>query len=49
MAIRSRLSAQQQWLLTALLVLGVFHEVHARKLDVSRMSFSDVETELQVR
>ena len=48
MAIWSRLLAQQQWLLTAFLVLGVLHQIDARQLDVSRMSFSDIETELQV-
>lgn len=49
MTISSRLLAQQQWLLTAFLVLGLFCQIDARTIDFSRMSFSDIETELQVR
>lgn len=33
----------------ALLGLGIVYQVAARKLDISRMSISDIETELQVR
>lgn len=48
MASRSRPLIQQLWQLAILFVLVMHYQVDAHKLDVSRMSNSDIEAELQV-
>jgi hypothetical protein len=49
MATGTQVRAQRSWLLPALLVFGILCLAQARKPDVSQMSISDIETQLQVR